>query len=519
MPTVKFIRAKNVVKEKVDAKVDTIIAYKDEIRRNKTDGKMLIVEFFAEYAEKACAPVQDQLRKIGEEHEGAVRVVRVDIDTNDDAVEEAAVRSVPSVHFWVGGEMRAALNGPKEVSAKMTETVTELLTSISGKARTRSVALAPPPVVTVLETIKGGGPQFIDAFIKHLDKLLTPEEAAKLQKFKSHSSAEGEALNTILANISTTDELATTLATMPLKPCEEFVTKLTRAELGVPLVNSRLAFDVSNHDAANTVPAKEVIKRFEGDVKDYADEANSIAVTKITKLSDQNIHDYFAGSADAERVLTEALAGVKMLMTRLQEIRDADVKMVQDAIPLIEKAANWVTRDVKDTDHVKSAKVRFLLNREAGQNAGVWVEFLFGTLISTKGEQDLLRLNPFIAPETVTAIFNLITTSMLRANRLGLVNRCIGTAIGLEQLLAKVLKVTPEARPASASTLIPKLVQVGEDLSASLTMARHYMTRQGDSSFLFDPRYLVFEFVSAFSCYSDFMIIENPRVVRCGTFN
>lgn len=43
-----------------------------------------------------------------------------------------------------------------------------------------------------------------------------------------------------------------------------------------------------------------------------------------------------------------------------------------------------------------------------------------------------------MAPETVTGIINLVTVSMLRANRLGHVNRCIGLVISLRDLLAKV---------------------------------------------------------------------------------
>jgi hypothetical protein len=49
--------------------------------------------------------------------------------------------------------------------------------------------------------------------------------------------------------------------------------------------------------------------------------------------------------------------------------------------------------------------------------------------------------------------------------------------------------------------LIPKLIQVGEELSKTITMARHYMeqvapvTGATDTAYAFDPRYLVFEFV------------------------
>jgi hypothetical protein len=57
-----------------------------------------------------------------------------------------------------------------------------------------------------------------------------------------------------------------------------------------------------------------------------------------------------------------------------------------------------------------------------------------------------------------------------------------------------VLGLSLADRLTQASTLIPKLIQAGEELAKNIAMNRHYITssRQG---FIFDPRYLVFEFV------------------------
>jgi len=141
---------------------------------------------------------------------------------------------------------------------------------------------------------------------------------------------------------------------------------------------------------------------------------------------------------------------------------------------------------------VAAMRTRFLLNRIAGQNAHVWVEFLFGMLLSSKGEADLLRLNPYLTPSALRCITHLVTLSMLRANRLGHVNRCIGTAISLESLLTKTLSVGVADRAERGKVLSPQLVQVGEELAKTITMARHYIS---SDTYQFDPRYLVFEFV------------------------
>lgn len=43
--------------------------------------------------------------------------------------------------------------------------------------------------------------------------------------------------------------------------------------------------------------------------------------------------------------------------------------------------------------------------------------------------------------------------------------------------------------------MMPKLIQVGEDLSKTINMARYYMTTAPGGLYEYDPRYLVFEFV------------------------
>jgi len=96
---------------------------------------------------------------------------------------------------------------------------------------------------------------------------------------------------------------------------------------------------------------------------------------------------------------------------------------------------NWVSESTENKDYEKT---RFILNRIAGQNSFIWSEFLFGVLLSSSGEIDLLKLNPYIDGKTLQVLLHLITITMLRANRLGHTNRCIGTAINLEELLSKV---------------------------------------------------------------------------------
>ena len=210
---------------------------------------------------------------------------------------------------------------------------------------------------------------------------------------------------------------------------------------------------------------------------------------KITKLLDDDTKKYFDGDEEAKATLMEALDIVKALSLKLQQLRDADMRMVQDAIPLLQKAANWVSIDPLDSLETKKAKMKFLLNRQAGQNVWIWNEFIFGVLISSQGEEDLHRLNPYVSSESISSMLSLVTISMLRANRLGHVNRCIGATIGLDTLLTKVLGLDHMRRSLEGGALVPKLIQSGEDLSKNITMARHYMTCRTNGRYSFDPRY------------------------------
>ena len=99
---------------------------------------------------------------------------------------------------------------------------------------------------------------------------------------------------------------------------------------------------------------------------------------------------------------------------------------------------NWVSESKEFKDYNKT---KFILSRIAGQNSFVWSEFLFGVLLSSSGEIDLLKLNPYINGNTLQVLLHLVTITMLRANRLGHTNRCIGTAINLEELLVKVMYI------------------------------------------------------------------------------
>lgn len=356
--------------------------------------RLYVVDFYATWCGpcKALAPVFRQLAL----RTPTVVFLKVDVDECDKLAAEFQIDSFPTVKFLRGG-------------CKPSNVVAE---------------------------IKGGGPQFLTEFAKVLQAASTAAEGTLLRRFLMNSP--GENVDVVLRNMATNDTEMKVLAFHPLKSVCDVVTSRRRIELGMDEVDPKLAFDVSAHEASKTAVAESVLVRIKEDVAAYADAANLSPIPKIAKLSDTDVKSFFNGDDGAEEIIRDAHQSVQRLLQNLYQLRNTDAQMVEDTIPLLEKASNWVDVDDEVDDKVRDSKTRFLLNRRAGQNSEVWIEFLFGVLISSKGAEDLLRLNPYLTKETVDVMFNLVTMSMLRANRLGHTNRCIGITIGLDSLLRKV---------------------------------------------------------------------------------
>ena len=124
-----------------------------------------------------------------------------------------------------------------------------------------------------------------------------------------------------------------------------------------------------------------------------------------------------------------------------------------------------------------------------------WVEFLFGALLSSRGADDLRRLNPYLSESRLDLILQLVITVVLRANRVGHANRCIGAAIKLQQQLKKVVALSAAERSAIRSSTLPNILQASESLAKQLLTKRVFVEKSVESKplLLFDPRYLIFE--------------------------
>ena len=114
------------------------------------------------------------------------------------------------------------------------------------------------------------------------------------------------------------------------------------------------------------------------------------------------------------------------------------------------------------------------------------------------GESDLQLANPFVSNADAGAVLDLAVSAIMRANRVGQINRCMSEARGLLRLLERDMSsVTEGAAADMASAILLKSQTLAEQLLAR----RHYMTPaaapvagDGGLALAYDPRFLLFEF-------------------------
>jgi hypothetical protein len=300
----------------------------------------------------------------------------------------------------------------------------------------------------VVGTINGGGPQFLPSFSSMLTKNSKEYEINLLRKYLQRSSPDMSADSSKGYEVS--QEEVETLAHQPLKDMASFVVHRTREDLGIAPVRAALAFDISHHEAAKTPVADSILRRIKDDVALFADVANHTAAPKLANMTDSDLQALFVDHSGTSLAGTDLLAAAidqaRAMLKKLNSLHSADLQFVENIVPLLEKVANFVDGEAEsegyfskmpDSD-LRKDKIIYLLKRNSGQRSSVWVEFLFGVLLSSKGTDDLLKLNPYLPASIMKVVMNVVSVAMLRANRLGLINRCVASVISLEQLLKKV---------------------------------------------------------------------------------
>lgn len=265
------------------------------------------------------------------------------------------------------------------------------------------------------------------------------------QAIAQYSSPQTQALRSsratdTLARLTTTStaDSLDILARQPLRPLLRFVQSMKREELGLAPLGSTSAFNIDDHSAAQSGPAKKMLHHVRKDVAAYAQSTNARALVKVKQLSDVFIAAAFKSGSSADGVLSNALALVRELQFELKQLKEMDCAEVERGIATVQNAVNALPVRRVDHSSTQVAKRVFALSQKSRLRCPVSIDFIFGCLLSSRGEDDMQRLNEFLGPSTIRRVMLITAMCMLRTNRLGQINACITLAVKLDNLLQQV---------------------------------------------------------------------------------
>jgi hypothetical protein len=353
----------------------------------------------------------------------------------------------------------------------------------------------------------------------------------------SDSAAVNNVVNLSL-NVEEIDRFSSNpLSSLDLK---QFVSFVSRADIDLPSISGTLPFDVEGHEQAKSAIAQSMLQRLRTDMAEFATAFNSEKSPKLSCLLPieriNNVitaalrSDNSISAVDLVARLNEAHRSVSSVLSELENLRSVDSKYVESALPWLLAAANDVSlgpvasssasgadamevvSEKAETEPRQDNKVLFLLKRFCRQEVTLWLEFLFGSLLSSVQSFDLQLLNPFLSQGQINLITSVVVASIFHANRIGMINRCIADARDLVLNLSNLsatLTVQHEVvhndrlyMPTSLKLIAASLLK-GESLARNLCVGRHYIdvsdmnggeSKRRRTDGMYDPRFLLFEF-------------------------
>jgi thiol-disulfide isomerase/thioredoxin len=419
-----------------------------------TPGTLFVVVFHATWCAPCCA-LAPMIRKLALVTPAA-KFLRVDIDQCDALAARLLVRSLPTIKLIRGGLK----------------------------------------VGNIVASLVGMSEEFLHQFKMIMKDAFTADETNRMEVFhKAQQNEFGEkeekSAQDACALLQADEMEIDILTSRPLAVISSFVEKMSRLDRGIAPICSKLSFDVSKHESARTAVAQSMLQRMNEDVQSYARLANDLPTPKLSQFPEQSLRKHFSGEGDAAEDIRNMICRVEDLIVKLQALRASDEAAVNLSISLLCSCANFVDLDGGESS-ARCERVEFLLRRVAGQAAEAWPEFLFGILISSKGELDVASLNPYIPAGRIDSILQIVLLTMLRANRIGHVSRCAGAAVVLLNRLRRALE------PSAKDTVLSMILQAADDLADVIASGRYYSEKSpGGSqraSVTMDPRFLIFEF-------------------------
>ena len=143
-----------------------------------------------------------------------------------------------------------------------------------------------------------------------------------------------------------------------------------------------------------------------------------------------------------------------------------------------------------ESSNAELRKYLFILNRYCGRETRLELNYIIAALLSTEMEFDLRKINPFLTPERARHVRDVTVGFVVKASRVGQINRCLSGLRSLRGLLRERLASGASAGAGALAGLINKT----NSLIGNLNCERYFMKDDGKGSIRYDPRFLVFEF-------------------------
>lgn len=254
----------------------------------------------------------------------------------------------------------------------------------------------------------------------------------------------------------------------------------------------RLPINLDNHWIMKYAPARKMMKRLE---KDYEYCLREEAEENEQQFSGFSLKYVETIAANAE-VLTEEFRKLQTLRERLLDLFKSDGQFVEAGIrSALRRSNSIINKEGSGGANVDVMKCwGYIFGKLGGIECLVGLDQLVDCLVSSKGEHNLLMLNPFIdKPKDVLC---LMAAVMMAVNRRSLTAKAICQLMVVLHSMKKLSqgKLTGEA----LSLLKVDLSTASRNLAVRMNMARHYMalvkTPNGETKGLLDPRLLLFEF-------------------------
>jgi hypothetical protein len=259
-------------------------------------------------------------------------------------------------------------------------------------------------------------------------------------------------------------------------------------------LSDALPFRVDDHPDAQSWVAKSMLERFNVDMAKYAASVNASQKPSLICIDSGSLASLLAtGGAGGGEIAAAATPVINQLIEGLNGLRVRDKAFVEVASNGALDCANDVAA-VPDDAADACARECFRLRRYQGGEASLYGEMITGALLSTRASEDLCSVNPFLPRRNAEAALTAFQGVLFHANRLSQIERCVAGARDLKSALVSLSRM--EGKGGRALSAAVQAVQKEADaLASNLVGKRFYSDVDVNGNIVYDPRFLVFEYV------------------------